>query len=322
MPTLQMLTQVMVDPCQGPLLKELLVKGTQGERQSGLWMDFTTRSSPDPIAPVVLHHEGELFALELIQPERPALIEMAPLAGIQILHRGVQVVAGELCRQGWTDPLIGLLKGLAQEDRDEREPLLPAFKALRWIRCQPLQHRWWAVGITGGERAHAGLMVPDLTTQGNDAALLIEEQQVAVPSHQLQHEHPLDRFPRAFGKPEFHHTFKADLVKLHKSQLAEAVLQLLREGAAAAAARGRVDLHQPRCVGLPAQFQPHPPPEAAASKLNRGWVGLLGLFEAAGHQPWTQIPEHRAKRGEIHWLQAGGSVHLEHRAGQWGFLLC
>ena len=69
-------------------------------------------------------------------------------------------------------------------------------------------------------------MVPDLTTQGNDAALLIEEQQVAVPSHQLQHEHPLDRFPRAFGKPEFHHPFKAALVKLHKSQLAEAVLQL------------------------------------------------------------------------------------------------
>ena len=143
-----------------------------------------------------------------------------------------------------------------------------------------------------------------------------------MPSHQLQHEHPLDRFPRALGKPEFHHPFKAALVKLYKSQLAEAVLQLLREGAAAAAARGRVDLHQPRCFCLPTQFQPHHPLEAAASQLNRCRVRLLGLFETAWYQLWTQIPEHRAKRGEIHWLQAGGGDHLEHRAGHWGFLLC
>ena len=165
-------------------------------------------------------------------------------------------------------------------------------------------------------------MVPDLSPQGNDPALLIQQQQVAVPSHQLQHEHPLDRFPRALGKPEFHHPFKTTLVELHQSQLAEAVLQLLGEGAAAAAARGRVDLHQPRCFCLPAQFQPHHPLEAAASQLNRCRVRLLGLLEAAGHQLWAQIPEHRAKRGEIHWLQAGGGDHLEHRVGHWGFLLC
>jgi hypothetical protein len=40
---------------------------------------------------------------------------------------------------------------------------------------------------------------------------------------------------------------------------------------------------------------------------------LLGLFETAGHQPWTQIPEHRAKRGEIHGLKARGGDHRKHR---------
>jgi len=100
------------------------------------------------------------------------------------------------------------------------------------------------------------------------------------------------------------------------------VLQLLREGAAAAAARGRIDLHQPRGLGLPAQFQPHHPVEAAEAQLNRGRVWLLGFFETAGNQFWTQIPEHRAKRGEIHGLQAWGGDHLEHREGQWDFLLC
>ena len=152
----------MVDPCQGPLLLALLVQGSQRESQSGLWMHFGSGSSPDPVTTVVLHHEGELFALELLQPERPALKEVGPLAGNQAVHRGVQVVSGELSSKGWADPLIGLLKGLAQGDRDEREPLLPAFKALRSIRCQSLKHWGLAVGITGGERAHAGLMVPDL----------------------------------------------------------------------------------------------------------------------------------------------------------------
>ena len=197
-------------------------------------MHFTLGRPPDPVTTVVLHHQGELLTLELVQPERPAFKQVAPVACIQAVHRGVQVLAGELQSKGWADPLIGLLQGLAQRDRNEREPLLPAFKALRWIRSQPLQHRGWAVGITGRERAHAGLMVPDLSPKGNDPALLIQQQQVAVPSHQLQHEHPLDRFPRALGKPEFHHPFKTALVELHQSQLAEAVLQLLGEGAAAA----------------------------------------------------------------------------------------
>ena len=165
-------------------------------------------------------------------------------------------------------------------------------------------------------------MLTNLSSQSNDAALLIEEQQVAVPSHQLKHEDSVNRFTRTLGETEFHDSFKSALVEFDESQLAEAVLQLLREGAAAAAARGRVDLDQPRGLGLPAEFQPYHPFQAATAQLNRSRVRLLGLFETAGHQPWTQIPEHRAKRGEIHGLKAGGGDHREHRVRQWSFLLC
>ena len=73
---------------------------------------------------------------------------------------------------------------------------------------------------------------------------------------------------------------------------------------------------------MPAEFQPHHPFQTAETQLNRGRVRLLGFFETAGNQFWTQIPEHRAKRGEIHGLQAWGGVHLEHWMGQGDFLLC
>ena len=95
-PTLQALTQVLADPCQGPLLLGLLVQGSQGERQSGLWMHFTLGRPPDPVTTVVLHHQGELLTLELVQPEGPAFKQVAPVACIQAVHRGVQVLAGEL----------------------------------------------------------------------------------------------------------------------------------------------------------------------------------------------------------------------------------
>ena len=59
-------------------------------------MHFTLGRPPDPVTTVVLHHQGELLTLELVQPERPAFKQVAPVACIQAVHRGVQVLAGEL----------------------------------------------------------------------------------------------------------------------------------------------------------------------------------------------------------------------------------
>ena len=74
----------------------LLVQGTQGERQSGLWMHFTLGRPPDPVTTVVLHHQGELLTLELVQPEGPAFEQVAPVAYFEAVHRGIPMVDSEL----------------------------------------------------------------------------------------------------------------------------------------------------------------------------------------------------------------------------------
>ena len=66
-------------------------------------------------------------------------MEVSPLAGVQGVNGLVQDVAGELFRQGRTDALIRLLKGLTKRDWDERQSRLPAFKSLLWVRCQSLK---------------------------------------------------------------------------------------------------------------------------------------------------------------------------------------
>ena len=165
-------------------------------------------------------------------------------------------------------------------------------------------------------------MISDLSAKGNNAAMFVQEEHVAVTPHELQDQYALDRFARALCQMKLHHPFESDLVQLHQSELPEAVLQLLGQGAAAAAAGRSLDFHKAGGIGLPAEFKPDHPLEAAEAQLDRPRVRLLGFLETAWHDPLTQVPEHRSKGGEVHLLEAGSDDHREHRMGQKNFLLC
>ena len=165
-------------------------------------------------------------------------------------------------------------------------------------------------------------MVSDLSAQGDNAAMFVQEEHVAVTPHELQDQYALDRFARSLCQMKLHHPFESDLVQLHQSELPEAVLQLLGQGAAAAAARRSLDLHKAGSIGLPAEFKPDHPFQAAEAQLDRARVRLLGFLEPAWHDPLTQVPEHRSKGGEVHLLEADWDGHREHRMGRRSFLLC
>lgn len=152
-------------------------------------------------------------------------------------------------------------------------------------------------------------MLPYLSSERGDPALLIQQKQVAVPAHQLQNDRPADRIPWACRHLEFDHAFKTPLLQADESHLSHGVLNLLRQGAAGPLTRRCRNLHKAWCIRLPAELEPEHSPKASKPQLQCRAVGLLRLLESAGNQLGTQITEDRPQGGEIHHLQSRLEAH-------------
>ena len=176
---------------------------------------------------------------------------------------------------------------------------------------QSLQRWRWCVDITAAEWANPRLVLAHLTADCGDAFLFIEEQQVAVAAHQFKNQRSDRRTSWAGRQMEQHNTLEVVLFDFHQCQLPQPVLNLLGQGAASAMAPRRIDLHKPRGFRLPAELQPHHALQGAEAELERVGIGLLRLFEPAGHQAVAQIFQHCFQSREIHHLErAGGHPRL------------
>ena len=180
---------------------------------------------------------------------------------------------------------------------------MPAGKAL--LAAGGLAAQGWgrAVGIAGADRPEPRLLLAHLAGRGHHPALLIQQKQIAVAAHQLQHQPALDCLAGAGGEAELHHPFPASLLQRHQCQTAQAVLQLLRQGAAFSLAGWRLDGMQPRCFRLPAEFQPEPLLQGAKAQLQGVGISLLRLFKAARQQQRLEFRYHRPQAGEVHGLE-------------------
>ena len=164
----------------------------------------------------------------------------------------------------------------------------------------------WAVGIAGGDGPQPGLLLPHLTGRRHDASILIQQEEIAAAAHQFHHQGAADGLARPWGELQLHHPLPARLLQCHQGQPPQAVLQLLGQGAAVATAGRWRDGEQPGGFGLPAEFQPCAPLQAAKAELQGVGIGLLGFLEAAGHQLRRQFRQHRPQGGEIHGLEGQG----------------
>ena len=108
-----------------------------------------------------------------------------PLFSLQLIHRGCEPTPRQLSGQCGANPLIGLLKSLLKRDRNQAQPLLPAFEPLRFVRSMSLKWGRWAVIVASADRTDSGLMVADLSSGSDDASLLIKQQQIAVATHEF-----------------------------------------------------------------------------------------------------------------------------------------
>ena len=75
-------------------------------------------------------------------------------------------------------------------------------------------------------------MLSDLPGNGCDPFLVIEQQHIAVTSHQLQDQSAHARLARAWSEMKQHNPLKVSLLQFHQGQLPEAVLNLLSQSAA------------------------------------------------------------------------------------------
>ena len=227
----------------------------------------------------------EALGSHRLQPVAPVPPEQLPLVIAQRPHRQLLPVGGQqLSHQRWTYPLIGPQQGLGQGQGQQADPPPPTGGAL-------LQPGWLAskggriyVVVAGADRPQPGLLRAHLAGQGDHPHLAIEQQQVAVATHQFGHQPTFGRFGGPPREGQLHHPLPTRLLDRHQGQTAQTVLQLLGQGAAIALARGRIDAMQPSCIGLPAQLQPMDASEAAQAQLDRLGIGLLGLFKATGQQ--------------------------------------
>jgi hypothetical protein len=94
------------------------------------------------------------------------------------------------------------------------------------------------VGIAAADRPETGLLLAHLAGGAGDPALAIEHKQVAVASHQLQHQAPADRIAGPRRELQLHHPLHGLLTQPHQGQAGEAMLHLLGQGAAIAPAGG------------------------------------------------------------------------------------
>ena len=275
--------------------------------------------------------EAELFIAEGRQPGLPALPELLPGGLVQRVHRcgqqrlgGMAFLPRQLQRQGRADALIGAGQGAAQRKRQQAElaaPVGEGFVAGGWAACQ---RRRWAVAIAGADRPQPRLLIAHLAGGRHYTAVCIEQEQIAAAPHQLHHQAALNRLTGALGELQLHHPLPARLLQPHQGQAAEAVLQLLGQGAALTTAGGWLDRQQPRRLSQPAQLEPGATLQAAESQLQGVGIGLACLLEAAGQQLRPQLPEHRLQAGEVHRLEGqrshgggigcGGAPTLQGRA--------
>ena len=259
--------------------------------------------SPHLETSLCVERKGELVCFQALQPDPPLLVKLLPVAGAEFVHGSVQQWPAELLGQGRADALVGLLQSRLELHRHQFQALAPTLEGFVGSWRLTLQSRRWCVGISGADRAHPGLVIAHLPAQGDHLALVVQQQQIAVTAHQLEHDHPLNRFPWTGGQTELHHPFKTILMKLHQGHLAKAVLQLLGQGAAGTAAGRWWNLHQSRRVRLPAQFKPHHARQGSEPQLEHGRMRLLCFLETAWQQGRAKIVQHCAQAGEIHQLK-------------------
>ena len=81
-------------------------------------------------------------------------------------------------------------------------------------------------------------MVTNLTSDRDHTPLVIEKQHVAVASHQLEDQGPLDLRPRSGRHLKFDNALESLLLDAHKGHLPQPMLKLLRQGAAGPAFAG------------------------------------------------------------------------------------
>jgi hypothetical protein len=77
-------------------------------------------------------------------------------------------------------------------------------------------------------------------------------------------------------------SFKSFLKELRQRQLAESMLNLLRQSASCTLLRWRGDFNESGNFCFPAQFQPNHSSQGAKSELKRLWIGLLSFLKPAG----------------------------------------
>ena len=90
-------------------------------------------------------------------------------------------------------------------------------------------------------RADSGLRGSHRCAGSDNASVVIKQQQIAVATHELQNQHALNGLARSGRELKFHHALEPFLVELHKCSLAQAVLALLRHGAARTFSRWGID---------------------------------------------------------------------------------
>ena len=122
-------------------------------------------------------------------------------------------------------------------------------------------------------------------------------------SHQLENEGPLNGLSGSSAELKVHHPFESALLDPHQSHLPQAVLELLRQGAAGTHTSRWPDLNQSGCIGLPTQLNPDHALQGSEPELNCQWVRLLGFFKATRQQGRPQVTQHSPECGEIHHLK-------------------
>jgi guanylate kinase len=134
-------------------------------------------------------------------------------------------------------------------------------------------------------------------------------------AHQLHHQALLQRFPRPPGEAEAHHPLPARLLEAGEGQAAQAVLELLGQGAALPLAGGRCNGVHPSRLGLPAELEPLDAVQMAQAQLQAVAAALLRLLETAGQQQAAPLAHRSPQAGEVHRLQPR---HCQRRVRQGG----
>jgi hypothetical protein len=127
----------------------------------------------------------------------------------------------------------------------------------------------------------------NLTRDRSDALALIKQQHIAVTPHEFKHQGALGRLSRSRRQLKVHDPFKSFLMELRQRQLAESMLNLLRQSASRTLLRWRRNFNQPGNFCFPAQFQPNHSSQSAKAKLKRLRIGLLRFLKTAWQQPGT-----------------------------------